>query len=348
MVLSAAASHQVTFSIVIPHRNRRDLLERVLQSVAAQRLPHGTDVEVIVVDNGSTDGSASAARARGARVIELGANCGVGAALNRGIRQASGEWVAVLNNDVELAPDWLASLSQRARQATAWFATGKVLDATLKDRIDGAGDAVCRGGAAWRLGHGRPDGPEFACPRPTFFPSATATLFRRDLFDRAGLFDEAFFAYLEDVDLGMRCAALGCRGVYVPEAEAWHRGSETAGKWSASSVTWITRHQLKLVAKHYSEAMLLRFGWHVLVAQVLWAAMAVARGRYRAWARGARLGLADCWGAWQPGARAGEPSLCRALRASEAEIATFQRATAWDRYWKWYFRLAGPGGGQAS
>lgn len=338
----------MTFSVVIPHLNRRDLLERVLQSVAAQRLPNGADVEVIVVDNGSTDASASVARAHGARLIELGANRGVGAALNRGILQARGEWVAVLNNDVELAPDWLALLSRRARQAEAWFATGKVLDAAVKDRIDGAGDAVSRGGTAWRLGHGRPDGPAFARPRSTYFPSATATLFRRDLFDRAGLFDESFFAYLEDVDLGMRSAALGCRGVYVPEAEAWHRGSETAGKWSASSVTWITRHQLKLVAKHYSEAMLLRFGWQVLAAQVLWAAMAVARGRFRAWARGARLGLADCWGAWQPVARAGEPSLCDALRVSEAEIASFQRATAWDRYWKWYFRLAGSRGGQAS
>ena len=338
----------MTFSIVIPHRNRCDLLERVLQSVAAQRLPNGAEVEVIVVDNGSTDTSASAARARGARVIELGCNRGVGSALNRGIVQARGEWVAVLNNDVELAPDWLALLCRRAREAAAWFATGKVLDASCKDRIDGAGDAVCRGGAAWRLGHGRPDGPAFARPRPTYFPSATATLFRRDLFDRAGLFDESFFAYLEDVDLGMRSAALGCRGVYVPEAEAWHRGSETAGKWSESSVTWITRHQLKLVAKHYSEAMLLRFGWQVLVAQGLWAAMAVSRRRLRAWLRGARLGLADCLGEWQPGARTGEASLCSALRVSEAEIASFQRATAWDRYWKWYFRLAGPGGGQAS
>lgn len=338
----------MTFSVVIPHRNRRDLLERVLQSVAAQRLPSGADVEVIVVDNGSTDASALVARAHGARMIELGRNHGVGAALNRGILQASGEWVAVLNNDVELAPDWLSVLSHRARQEGAWFATGKVLDAACNDRIDGAGDAVCRGGAAWRLGHGRPDGPAFARPRPTYFPSATATLFRRDLFDRAGLFDESFFAYLEDVDLGMRSAALGCQGVYVPEAEAWHRGSETAGKWSESSVTWITRHQLKLVAKHYSEAMLLRFGWHVFVAQGLWAALAVSRGRFRAWMRGARLGLVDCLGEWRPVARVGESSLCRALRVSEAEIASFQRATAWDRYWKWYFRLAGSGAGQVS
>lgn len=338
----------MTYSVVIPHRNRRDLLERVLQSVAAQRLPTGAEVEVIVVDNGSTDASASVARAHGARVVELGVNRGVGAALNRGILRARGGWVAVLNNDVELAPDWLALLSHRARHAEAWFATGKVLDATITDRIDGAGDAVCRGGAAWRLGHGRPDGPAFARSRPTYFPSATATLFRRDLFDRAGLFDESFFAYLEDVDLGMRSAALGCRGVYVPEAEAWHRGSETAGKWSESSVTWITRHQLKLVAKHYSEAMLLRFGWHVLVAQCLWAALAVSRGRFRAWMRGARLGLVDCLGEWRPVARVGESSLCSALDVSEAEIASFQRAVAWDRYWKWYFRLAGFGGGRAS
>lgn len=303
---------------------------------------------MIVVDNGSTDASEAVARAHGVRWIELGVNRGVGAALNHGIRQASGEWVAVLNNDVELAPDWLGLLSERARQEAAWFATGKVLDYTRTDRIDGAGDAVCRGGAAWRLGHGRPDGPAFAHPRPSYFPSATATLFQREFFDRAGLFDESFFAYLEDVDLGMRSAALGCAGLYVPEAESWHRGSETAGKWSESSVTWITRHQFKLVAKHYSESTLLRFGWHVFVAQVLWAAMAISRSRFRAWMRGARLGLADYWMDWQPAARAGDASLCNALRASEDEIASVQRATAWDRYWRWYFRLARPGGGRAA
>ena len=332
----------MTVSVVIPHWNRAELLDRALLSVAAQCLPSDFDVEVVVVDNGSEDDSVAVSRAHGARAIELGSNRGVSAALNRGIEQARGEWIVLLNNDVDLAPDWLAILLADAERTKAWFATGKLYDAVSRDRLDGTGDAVCRGGAAWRLGHGRLDGPVFAHPRSTYFPSATAALFRRDFFQQAGLFDESIFAYLEDVDLGMRAASLGLLGIYVPEAKAWHIGSETSGRWSERSVAWITRHQLKLVAKHYSESMLLRFGMHVAVAQLLWAAMAISRGRFIGWARGVLSGLADCCTDWHAAPRAGERSLVKALCAGEAEIAILQQATRWDRYWKWYFRLVRP------
>ncbi len=329
----------MTVSVVIPHLNRADLLERVLGSVAAQRLPPGHATDVIVVDNGSSDGSEGVARSHGATTVLLGRNLGVSHALNRGIEQARGDWVLLLNNDVELAPDWIAELLAAASGAGAWFATGKIFDATRRDLLDGAGDAVCRGGAAWRLGHGRPDGPAFCEPRATYFPSATASLFRREFFSRAGIFDESFFAYLEDVDLGMRAAALGLCGVYVPQARAWHRGSETGGRWTDRSVAWITRHQLALVAKHYSEEMLLRFGPPLAVAQLLWFALAACRGKLAPWLRGTWLGLADFRSHWRPGPRPGEAALASALCQGEREIAEFQAASGWDSYWKWYFRL---------
>ncbi len=339
------ATPAMTVSVVIPHLNRADLLERALRSVNAQCLPPGSDLEVIVVDNGSEDNSAAIARELGARVIELGSNHGVSLALNCGIKEARGEWVALLNNDVHLARDWAALLLDGAHRAKAWFATGKIYDAARENLLDGAGDAVCRGGAAWRLGHGKPDGPAFSSPRPTHFPSATAVLFRREFFDRTGLYDESFFAYLEDVDLGMRAAALGLQGVYLPAAEAWHLGSATGGRWSARSVTWITRHQLLLIAKHYSASMLLRFAVPVAAAQLLWAALAVSRGCFRPWLQGLKLGLADCPTRWRAASRDGEAPLAAALCAGEAEIATYQQAAGWDRYWKWYFRLAWPAAG---
>jgi GT2 family glycosyltransferase len=329
----------ITVSAVIPHFNRSDLLARVLRSLFAQRLPPPVALEVIVVDNGSRNGSAAVATELGARTVLLGSNQGVSRALNRGIEAAVGDWVALVNNDVDLAPDWLARLLDGALRAEAWFATGKIYDASRRDLLDGAGDAVCRGGAAWRLGHGKPDGPAFSVPRPTYFPAATASLFRREFFDRAGLFDEAFFAYLEDVDLGMRAAALGLGGVYLPQAVAWHLGSETGGRWSERSVAWITRHQLLLLSKHYSEDLLLRFARPVAVAQVLWAALALSRGRWRGWLRGLALGLADYRARWQAAPRRGESELASALLAGEAEIASFQQAAGWDTYWRWYFRL---------
>ncbi len=302
----------------------------------------GVALDVVVVDNGSEDGSRAVATSRGARFVALGRNLGVSRAFNRGIAEARGTWVALVNNDVRLAPQWVARTLEAAVARRAWFATGKIYDATRPELIDGAGDAICRGGIAWRLGHGKPDVPALSRVRPTFFPSATASLFRRDFFERAGHYDEDFFAYLEDVELGLRAAALGLAGVYVPGAEAWHLGSATAGRWSDAAVEWITRHQLLILAKHYSEPMLLRFGEPVLAAQLLWALLAVSRGRFGAWLAGLKAGLADCRTHWRPHSRPGEAGLVAALLAAESELAEFQRACGWDTTWKWYFRLVLP------
>jgi GT2 family glycosyltransferase len=215
----------------------------------------------------------------------------------------------------------------------AWFATGKALDFTHRERVDGAGDAICRGGTAWRLGHGKVDGPIFSESRSTYFPSATATVFRRSFFDRVGLLEESFFAYLEDVDLG---------GVYVPRAVAFHHSGQTAGVWSGQMVEWLTCHQLLLLAKFYSPTLLLRFGWPIVTAQVLWALLAISRGRALGWTRGILRGL------WRfRDLRKGSRSLrqdsgrlASVLESAEADIARVQKATSWDSYWRWYFRLA--------
>src|SRR5690242_4453147 len=138
-------------SVVVPNWNRSALLKKLLDDVAAQNV---TPDEVIVVDNGSTDDSVAIARAAGASVIELGANQGFSKAVNRGIERARGEWIAILNNDIELESDWLSQLLDRAIQRNAWFASGKILNASNRSYLDGADDAVCRGASAWRCGHG--------------------------------------------------------------------------------------------------------------------------------------------------------------------------------------------------
>lgn len=337
-------------SFVIPHWNRRPLLEAALGSIARLEKPEHVEIETIVVDNASADDSVSAARALGARVVELERNEGVSRALNRGIAAATGERVVLLNNDVELEPDWLARMLAAVESDGVWFAACRTLrwtDKGLTERaiIDGAGDALCRGGAAWRLGHGRADGPLFAVARKTYFPSATATLFRAEFFGRVGLLEEDFFAYLEDADLGVRAALADLPGVYVPEAIAYHRGSETAGRWSALTVESMTRHQILLVAKYYPVGLLLRFAGPILAAQVLWALLAASRGRAWAWLRGVSAGVRAA-GRFRKQARwlrgAPEQRLAAALEAAEAEIRRFQRASGFDSFWKWYFRLAWP------
>ncbi len=210
-------------TVIVPSWNRRELLEALLDRLAGQTRPAAI---VLVVDNGSTDGSAEAAEARGARVIRLGGNRGFAAAVNAGIGQAEGEFVAVLNNDAAPEPDWLERLTDALeRDPEAGFAAGKVLDAGRPEILDGAWDLVSRGGCAWRAGSGRLDGSRWSRPGRIRLAPMTAALFRRRLFDEVGLLDERFESYLEDVDFGLRCARRGRYGVYVPQARVLHLGS---------------------------------------------------------------------------------------------------------------------------
>src|SRR5262249_29554556 len=208
-------------------------------------------------------------------------------------------------------------------------------------RIDGVGDAICAGGTSCRLGHGRPDQALFDTPRATFFPSGTAVLFRRDFFVRAGLYDERVFAYLEDVDLGLRAGLLGLNGVYVPEAVGYHRSGATIGAWSGRMVQWLTRNQILLLAKHYPGRLWGEFGRVILVSQVLWAAMALRHGRPLAYTRGLVAGLAGARSVRlsTSSCRDSGNRLAAVLLQSQAELYEIQRAAGWDPYWRWYRRL---------
>src|SRR5437660_1466897 len=142
----------MSITAIVPVWNGRELLEKLLDSLDRQTT---RAAEIIVVDNGSTDGAPEVARRRGARVEPMGHNAGFAAAVNRGIELARGEWIAVLNSDIELAPDYLEKLCA----ADAWFATGRILDARRNGLVDAAFDLTCRGGTTWRAGNGRADGP---------------------------------------------------------------------------------------------------------------------------------------------------------------------------------------------
>jgi GT2 family glycosyltransferase len=313
---------------IIPTWQRRDLLREALRSLDGQGFAH-----VWVVDNGSTDGSAEMAGDWGARVIRLERNEGFAKAVNRGIQGAlveagTGAWIAILNNDVELAPGWLERLLDGARPED-WFLNGKLYQAGSPGTLDGTFDLICRGGVAWRAGFGRRDGAVWNESRRIGFPSFTAGLFRADLFQRVGLLDESFGSYYEDVDFGLRCALEGLSGRYVPEAHGVHRGSATLGAWRPDTVRWIARNQKLLSRKHG-----IRGAWF---AQWLWGLLAARNG---------------CWPAWLAGRREGsatpvtspeipDPRMEELLRASERELHELQRISGFDRYWRIYFRWAG-------
>lgn len=332
-------------SVVVPNWNRRDLLQALLPRLRRQSL---APREILVADDGSTDGSAEAAVELGARVVALGRHAGFAAAVNRGVRECRTPWVAILNNDVTPAPDWLERLCGAAESQQAWFAAGKLFQPGRPGHLDGTFDTLCRGGCAWRAGHGRPDAPVWNRPRPIHFAGFAAVLIRRELFDKLGGLDESFESYLEDVEFCLRAALAGCSGVYVPEASGSHAGSATLGRRHPQTVRLMARNQLLLVAKHYPGDWRRRYGRAVLAAQLLWGFVAARRGRLHAWVEGKREGLR-----WLRRVRAVplvgvDPDRLAALLAhSEDEIRRLQSETGWDAYWKLYFALAGAPGGKA-
>lgn len=270
---------------VIPNWNGRRYLEALFRSMAGQDF-----AEVIVVDNGSTDGSAEWAESSGARVIRLDRNLGFARAVNTGAEAANADALAILNNDVTLAPDWLQRMLDALRAGNP-IACGKVLSAAQPDRIDATFDALCQGGTAWRCGHGALDGPIWSQSRTAPFVPLTAAVVRRDVFREVGGLDSVYESYLEDVDFGLRCATAGYCALYVPEALAWHVGSGTLGAWNPRTIRQLSRNQVFLLARHYPTDLARRHAWRIAVAHLLWGAVALKKRRGWVWLTGKLEGL---------------------------------------------------------
>lgn len=318
---------------IIPNWNRRDLLSAVLASLAAQSLPPD---EVLVVDNASEDDSVAVAQRAGARVLRMDRNRGFAVAVNRGVALCRTEWIAVLNNDVEPEPRWIEKLLNAAVESSAWFAAGKLVQAGQPEVLDGTFDAVARSACAWRCGEAKPDGPVWNRKRKIRFAPMTATLVRRELFDKTGGLDERFETYLEDVDFGLRCALGGFEGVYEPEAVARHQGSATLGVWHPDKVKLMSRNQVLLAAKYYPRKWFARYAWPAIAGQLLWGLVALRHRGGWAWLAGKCEGLRMC-----AALRGGEdhPRLEEVLRASEREIRELQKTAGQDWYWRLYFAL---------
>jgi GT2 family glycosyltransferase len=308
---------------IVPVWNGREHLAGLLDSLDAQTLRAG---EVLAIDNGSTDGAPELARDRGARVIAMGRNAGFAPAVNRGIREARGDWVAILNSDVELAPDYFEKLVT----AGARFATGKILsaDRTCGVTLDATFDLTSRGATTWRAGAGLPDAAPFDREREIASAPFTAVLFRADVFRAVGMLDESFESYLEDAEFGLRCAEHGIVGRYVSQACAVHIGSASLGRWHPETVRRIARNQLLLASLHFPA----RNWWPVLVGQLLWGAVALRHGAGIAWLRGKCEGMRGFRFALK------DPKVLEYLLRSNEQ---FIRTTSADSYWRLYFLLTG-------
>jgi hypothetical protein len=314
----------MSITAVVPVWNGRDLLARLLRRADAPR--RGDDRGGQRIERRRSGSRATARRARHRHGPERGLRAGGESRHRRGALRE--------DRDSQQRRRACAGLLAKLSATPAWFATGKILDARRNGLIDGTFDLTCRGGTTWRAGSGRADGPLWSAPRPIWSAPWTAALYRADVFRKAGLLEERFESYLEDVDFGLRCAAHGISGRYVPEAIAWHRGSATLGRWHPDTVRRMARNQVWLAARNLPG----RWWWPALVAQGLWGVVAARHGRVLAWTQGIVEGLRGF-----RRMRAYNLELPGQLRENERSIAELQRAAGGDLYWKLYLVLTNGG-----
>ncbi len=250
----------------MPTLTAGDALADCLRSLECQTF---RDFEVVVVDN---SGARHVTDAGFARVIYNQRNVGFGAAVNQVFRETSAPYLATLNDDAAADPGWMQALVDAAESnpRAGMFAPRVMLAG--KETLDSAGMLLADDGSSKQRGHGQK--PEaFSAMRQAFFPSGSAALYRRAMLEEIGLFDESYFLYCEDTDLGLRARWAGWDCVYVPEAAVEHRYSHTAGGASPMKVYYVERNRLYTAVKNLPARMLwrvpftecVRYFWHFVV-----------------------------------------------------------------------------------
>lgn len=277
-----------TVTIAIPSLHRPDLTARCIASIQQQTIPR-SEWEIVVIENEAQAGSVLAEPLpANTQRIDLDKNEGTTGSINRAVGVTESEYILLLNNDVELKPDYMEKLVAVLRSnPRLGFATGKLLRATQPTHLDGAGDALLSAGAAYRLGHFDIDAGQYDTPMAIASGCGAAVLYRRNVFEACGRLDDDFFAYLDDVDLGLRAQLIGYGGTYVPDAVAYHIGSATLGdRLHPHIIEYLTRNQLFLLLKDYPRAVLRRLLPRVIVYQCLWLLFALRNGGSGAYRRG--------------------------------------------------------------
>lgn len=280
-------SLQTHIDIVIPNYNGIKFLDPCLKSIALQtyRL-----FSITLVDNGSKDGSVEFIREHypDVQLISLSENVGFSAAVNAGVSAGKHPLVFLLNNDTELHADCLAQLVRAStdHEEYAFFAP-KMLSFHDRDVLDGAGDGFLRGGVGYRLGTMEKDEEAYNSAGPVFGACGGAALYRRSIFGQIGMFDENFFAYLEDVDLNLRANRAGLRCWYEPTSHVYHIGSATTGsKINEFTVRLSTRNNYYLLLKNYPLTLFIRFLPAICVYQFFWLLFVIKKRQFLAYLSG--------------------------------------------------------------
>ncbi|MCC6750469.1 MAG: glycosyltransferase family 2 protein [Deltaproteobacteria bacterium] len=266
-------------SAVVVNWNGGDMLFESLESLFGQSYGR---IEVILVDNASTDGSGDeAVRRFGSRlhVIWNVENTGFAFANNQGIAQARGEWIFLLNNDAIADREAIRELVDfgASRREVGMLAC-RVLQKDAPDHFDSVGLLFYPDGVARSRGWAERDEGQYDRAEEILAPNACAAMYRRAMLEEVGVFDDAYFMYLEEMDLAVRGQLSGWRCWYVPSARAWHKKSATAGNSSSKKAYFVERNRVWNAVKLLPRGMLVRSPLSTLRRYVV-QGYAAARGR---------------------------------------------------------------------
>ncbi len=253
-------------TIVIPTLAADAKLRECVESLRKQSR---NDFQVVVVDNSGVSLVRRNGAAPGFQIIENKENVGFGTAVNEGIQATSSRYVAVLNDDAVAHPEWLDALVRAMEQRPDAGMCASQVRLKGEPGLDSAGMLMARDGSSKQRGHGR-DPQDFPVTEEVLFPSGSAALYRRAMLDEIGGFDDSFFLYCEDTDLGLRARWAGWKCLYVPEAVVEHGYSHSAGRNSPVKAYFVERNRLFVLVKNFPGFMLPaalvaalgRYFWH--------------------------------------------------------------------------------------
>ena len=254
-------------SVIVPNWNGIKFIGMCLDSLARSDFD---SYEVIVVDNGSVDGSREMIERKypDVRLIKNRENMGFAIACNQGIKAATGTYISLLNNDIEVESSWLSKLYDgMERHPECGMGTTKMMFLDQRDVFYNTGDLF----HAWSVGGGRGQGEkdvgQYDEEDYVFGACAGAGIYRRDFFEQVGIFDEDFFIFAEDVDINMRGQLQGFKCIYLPEAKVYHIGTATVGLYSDRYIFLCKRNDIFVLIRNYSLRMYFRYLWIILKHQ---------------------------------------------------------------------------------
>jgi GT2 family glycosyltransferase len=245
------------------------LLRDCLDSLRGQTF---RDFECILIDNASTDESVEFVRKHypEVRIIQNQKNLGYGGGNNVGITASSGKYIALLNNDTKADANWLQRLVEAIEEdEKIGMCASKILNYYNPETIDNTGLLLYKDGIARGRGRLEKDVGQYASSEEVFFPSGCAGLYKREMLDGIGLFDEDFFLYLDDVDIGMRGRLAGWKCIYVPDAVVYHKYSATTEPYSSLKAYLVERNRIWIVMKYFPLRMMIVSLFYTLLRYVL-------------------------------------------------------------------------------